>query len=352
MCSMRPWLLALSVLIPGHATAQQPFTVGGISAPPGQMASGFLNVPAAADSGTRIPVTVVHGAQRGPVLALIAGTHGSEVAPILALHRLRARLHPQELRGTLIMVHVANLPSYLKRTIYYSPIDAKNLNRVYPGDPNGTTSQRIAHLITREVIERADYLVDMHAGDGNESLRTYTYWNKLGLDERVDSIGREMALAWGHDHIVVDTERPRDPQASVYTQNTAHVRGKPAITTETGFLGVPDEQMIERNVEGALRLMRYLRMLPGPVQLVEHPIWLRTTRVLTSPQTGVWYPSVERGQYVAEGSVIGAVTDLFGENRRVVTAPFGGIVLYVVATPAMSDNEPVAMIGVPSASWR
>jgi predicted deacylase len=343
-------LTLLAVALP--AAAQQPFTVGSVSARPGELRSGFLIVPAAADSGTRIPVTVINGAQTGPVLALIAGTHGSEVAPIVALQRLRTRVTPQQLRGTLILVHVANLPSYLKRTIYYSPIDAKNLNRVYPGDPQGTTSQRIADVITREVIDRADYLVDMHAGDGNESLRTYTYWNKLGVNPRVDSIARELALAWGHDHIVVDTARPRDPRASVYTQNTAHVRGKPAITTETGFLGVPDEAMIERNVEGAMRLMRYLRMLPGDVVLVERPIWLKTTRVLTSPQTGVWYAQVERGHDVAEGTVIGYVTDLFGENRREVRAPFAGIVLYVVATPAMSENEPVAMIGIPSASWR
>jgi predicted deacylase len=351
---MRKILIAAAVVFTAArvAHAQRPFAVGTITASPGERSSGFLTVPAAADSGTRIPVTIINGAQRGPVLALVAGTHGSEVAPIIALHRLRVGMQPQELRGTLILVHVANLPSYLKRTIYYSPIDAKNLNRVYPGDPKGTTSQRIADVITREVIERSDYLVDMHAGDGNESLRTYTYWNKLGVDERVDSIGREMALAWGHDHIVVDTERPRDPRASVYTQNTAHTRGKPAITTETGFLGVPDDAMIDRNVEGAMRLMRYLRMLPGPVQFVDRPIWLKTTRVLTSPQTGMWHPLVERGHSVAEGTVVGYVTDLFGENRREVRAPFAGVVLYVVATPAMSENEPVAMIGMPSTSWR
>src|SRR5688500_5621710 len=113
--------VACATVAPAHA--QQPFTVGTITARPGERSSGFLLVPAAADSGTRIPVTAINGAQRGPVLALIAGTHGSEVAPIVALQRLRTRIQPQELRGTLILVHVANLPSYLKRTIYYSPID-------------------------------------------------------------------------------------------------------------------------------------------------------------------------------------------------------------------------------------
>src|SRR5687768_3133481 len=340
-------LLAMSLLGPGTALAQRPTSVrvGPVTARAGEKVSGFLEIPAGVDSGTRVPITVVQGPQAGPTLALVAGTHGSEVAPIIALQRVRASLDPAQLRGTVILVHVANMPSYLKRTIYYSPIDAKNLNRVYPGRADGTVSERIAYAITNEVIDKSDYLVDMNAGDGNESLRPYTYWNKLSLDARVDSIGREMARAWGHDHIVVDTNRPRDPKASVYTQNTAHVRGKPSITTETGYLGTPAEDMVQRNEVGVFRLLRYLKMLPGPVELVERPIYLERTQVLTSPETGIWFPQVERGHTVGEGTVIGYVTDFFGRRSGEVRAPFAGAVLYVVGTPAMSKGEPVAMIG-------
>lgn len=331
-----------------HADAQQtPLTIGSATAGPGQAASGFIEVPDGVDRGTRIPITIIRGASPGPNLALIAGTHGSEVAPIIALQRVRAMIDPRELRGTVILVHVANMPSFLGRTVYYSPVDGKNLNRVYPGKPDGTVSERIAHAITTEIIERADYLVDLHAGDGNESLRPYTYWNRLGLDSRADSIGREMALAWGHDHIVIDTSRPRDLAASVYTQNTAHLRGKPAITTETGYLGVPAEDMVARNVEGVFRLLRYFKMLPGEVRLVEHPIWIDRTEVLRSSHTGIWYPMVERGHTVQQGTVIGYVTDFFGNKLEEIRAPFGGVVMYVVATPAMSSGEPVAMIGRP-----
>ena len=328
------------------ASAQPaPLAVGDVTVRVGEKASGFIEVPAGVDSATRIPVTVIRGREPGPTLALVAGTHGSEVAPILALHRVRADVDPAQLRGTLILVHVANLPSFLERTIYRGPWDRKNLNRVYPGKANGTVSERIAHAITREVIERADYLVDMHAGDGNESLRPYTYWSKLGLDQRTDSVGREMALAWGNDHIVVDTARPRDPAASVYTQNTAHLRRKPAITTESGYLGVPAEDMVARNVRGAMRLMRYLRMLPGPVEMVDHPVWLDRTEVLTSPATGMWFPLVERGHTVQKGTLVGYVTDFFGNRAGDVRAPFAGAILYVIGTPAMSRGEPVAMVG-------
>jgi hypothetical protein len=329
--------------------AQQPaaLTIGTAAARPGQAVSGFIDVPAAADAATRIPITIVRGAQPGPTLALIAGTHGSEVAPIVALQRVRGTLDPAALRGTVLIVHVANVPSFLGRTVYYSPVDGKNLNRVYPGKADGTVSERIAHAITREIIERADYLVDIHSGDGNESLRPYTYWSPLGLDARADSIAREMALAWGNDHIVIDTVRPRDRQVSVYTQNTAHIRGKPALTTEAGYLGLAAEDMVQRNVDGVFRLLRYLRMLPGEVELVRQPLFFDRTEVLRSPGTGVWHPKVERGQSVQKGTLVGVLTDYFGATQAEIRAPFGGIVLYVVGTPAMSQGEPMGMIGAP-----
>ena len=331
------------------AIVQQPaaVTIGTAVARPGQAVSGFIEVPAGVDSATRIPITIVRGAQPGPTLALIAGTHGSEVAPIVALQRVRATLDPANLRGSVLIVHVANMPSFLGRTVYYSPVDGKNLNRVYPGKAGGTVSDRIAYAITREIIERADYLVDIHSGDGNESLRPYTYWSPLGLDARADSVAREMALAWGNDHIVIDTVRPRDRQASVYTQNTAHIRGKPALTTEAGYLGVAAPDMVERNVDGVFRLLRYLRMLPGDVELVRQPLFFERTEVLRSPGTGVWHPRVERGQSVQKGALIGVLTDFFGAPQAEIRAPFGGIVLYVVGTPAMSQGEPMGMIGEP-----
>ena len=348
MCTM----LLVALLAPSLSAQRSAFQVGPVAAAPGTRVSGFLEIPARMDSATRIPVSVIRGSRPGPVLALIAGTHGSEVAPILALHRVRRDVDPAALRGTLILVHIANLPSYLKRTVYYNPWDGKNLNRVYPGKPDGTVTERIAHAITTEVIARADYLVDMHSGDGNENLLAYNYWNKLDLDPRADSIGREMAQAWGNYAIVVDTARPRDPAASVYTQNTAHLRGKPSITTENGFLGMPDAEMIQRNYDGAFRLMRYLKMLDGPVELNDRPVWFVRTQVMTSPATGAWHPQVEIGQFVPEGGLLGYVTDYFGDRIGEVRAPFAGVAMYVVETPAMSQGEPVSMVGVPASTWR
>src|SRR5580698_264042 len=144
---------------------QPDIKVGTIVARPGEMASGIL------DLGTStIPITVFNGKHPGPVLALVAGNHGYEYPPILALQMLRPRINPRKISGAVIMVHVANMPSFLGRTVYFSPLDQKNLNRVYPGDPDGTPSEKIAHAITTQVINQSDYLLDLHCGDGNESL--------------------------------------------------------------------------------------------------------------------------------------------------------------------------------------
>jgi predicted deacylase len=106
-------------------------TVGSATAAPGTLTSGWIDVPDGVDPGTRIPVTVANGTTAGPVLALIAGTHGSEYTSILALQRLRPKLEPARMRGAAILVHMANPPSFYGRRVYYSP-DGKNLNRMYP----------------------------------------------------------------------------------------------------------------------------------------------------------------------------------------------------------------------------
>lgn len=319
--------------------------VGSVTGRSGETVSGFIDVPDGVDPGTRIPVTIVTGAKDGPVLALTAGIHGSEPSPILALQRVREELDPAQLSGTVIIVQIANVPSFVHRTIYYGPWDRKNLNRVFPGKPDGTGSERIAYAITTQVIDQCDYLIDMHSGDGNEALRPYSYWNKLGVDESVDDKARELALAFGLDHIVIDTGRPRDRNATVFCSNTAHVRGKPAVTTEAGEVGVPTDDMVVTNVRGAFRVMRYLGMVPGPKEMVEKPRWIEPSQVIYSPGDGLWYPSVKPNQQVAEGALLGRLTDYFGASLAEVRSPFGGTIIYVVVSPAMSKGEPVAMVG-------
>ena len=321
------------------------FTIGSITAAPGALASGLLVVPARpGDAGTVIPITIAHGTADGPVLALVAGTHGSEYVPIVALQRLRSQINPAAIRGTLILVHIANVPSFFGRRVYYSPGDGQNLNRVFPGKADGTLSERIADVITREIIARATHVADLHGGDGNESLLPYSYWITTGEPGVVEA-GRAMALAFGLDHIIVDGGRPTDPAASSFLSNTAITRGKPAITTETGDRTRVDEDMVELVLQGVWGLMKHLRMResgPGPVTA---PIWIDRDAVLRAGVSGLFFPAVVKGQRVAEGDALGRIVDYFGQTLEDVRAPFGGEILYIVDTPPINKGEPIGMVG-------
>jgi len=336
--------LLFTFAVVGRAVAQEPLRVGPVTAAPGTVASGTLEVPPrGGDQGTTLPVTVVNGSKPGPVLALVAGVHGQEYTPVLALQRLRTAIDPASLSGAVIMVHVANMPSYLARTIYYSPADGKNLNRVFPGRADGTLSERIADVITREVIDRATHVVDLHCGDGNESLRPYTYWITTGPPD-VAEAGRQMALAFGMDRIVVDRERPVDPKASVYLSNTGVTRGKPALTIESGGMAQTDNESIARIERGVAGLLRHLKMRADGPAPVTKPVLFDRSEVVRSNFTGIFYGAVEKGQTVAAGTVIGRVTDFHGKVLEEFTAPFAGEVLYIIGTPAMNKGEPVVFI--------
>jgi uncharacterized protein len=351
---MTQWLttatLSAALLTKSIASAQPAaFTVGPITAAAGTTVSGALQVPGrAGDDGTTIPISIVNGVRPGPVLALTAGVHGQEYTPVLALQRVLKTVDPKTLAGTLILVQVANMPSYLGRTIYYSPADGKNLNRVFPGKLDGTLSERIAFVLTRDVIERATHVVDLHCGDGNESLRPYSYWITTGAPE-VAAAGKQLALAFGLDHIIVDTERPVDAKASVYLSNTAITRGKPALTIESGGLARTDEESIraiERGVSGVLKHLGMRAEGPAPVG---QPIWIERSEVLRSSSTGIFYSAVDRGHTVTAGTLIGRVTDFHGATIEEIRSPFAGEILYVIGTPAISKGEPIAFVGTVAA---
>jgi len=337
----------LMVVFVSLATAQQrtSFTVGTATAAPGQKATGTIEVPAGSDAATSIPVAIFHGPRPGPVLALVSGAHGTEYASIIALEKLIGMLNPAEISGTVIIVPLVNIQSFEQKVPHINPVDRKSMNRFYPGKLDGTQTERASFLITKEVVEKCDHLIDLHGGDLDESLRPYSYWTKTG-NEKQDQISREMVLAFGLDHIIISTDRPKDPQASRYLENTATTRGKPSITAEAGHAGTVESDDVAALVNGCLSVMRYLKMLPGPPNVIEHPVWIERVVTVTSEQTGIFYPLVKRGTYVEQGMKIGYVTDYLGRTIFEARAPVGGVVLYVCAVPSMTKGATIANIGV------
>ena len=340
---MKHLAAALVLSLAAFASSQDALRVGDVSAARGTKASGVIRIPDGVDKGLDIPISVVHGKEPGKILALIAGTHGYEYTSILALQRLLPQLDPTKMKGSVILVHLANPETFYARRIYTSS-DGKNLNRVYPGKKDGTISERIAFAITREVIDQAGSVVDMHSGDGNESLLPYSYW-MTGNDPVVDAQSKELNLAYGLDHIVIDHDRPKDVNDSRYTAMTGVLRGKPSITAESGGLGRTDEASVSLHLRGALSVINHLGIMAAPSVRVDKPVWIDKSEVLTSPATGVWEPVIDQKDTVVAGSLVGRVKDASGKVLAEVRAPFAGFMLYVVATPPITKGEPVGFVG-------
>ena len=342
---MKTCLFAMCIvcLIASLASAQS-FTVGTATATPGQKAFGAIEVPAGRDAAASIPVAVFRGAKPGPVLALVSGSHGTEYASIVALEKLIQSLDPSQVSGTVIVLPLVNIPSFEQKVPHVNPVDGKSMNRFYPGNPQGSQTERVSWEITKQVVERCDYLIDYHGGDLDENLRPYAYWPKSG-DAKQDATTRSMVLAFGLDHIIVWTDRPKDPNASRYLDNTANTRGKPAIAVEAGFSGTVRTDDVQLLVNGTLSVMRSLKMLPGAATPVEHPVWISKIDTVEGTQPGIFYPLVERGTYVAQGTKLGYVTDYFGQIAYEANAPAAGVILYICGVPSMKKGDTVANIG-------
>jgi predicted deacylase len=346
------FVLAAAVLVLVAAiplAAQNPsFRVGSASAATGQKATGFLEVPAAVDAATSIPVVVVNGAKPGKVLALVSGAHGTEYTSIIAIEKLIGALDPAQVTGTVILVPLVNIASFEQKVPHVNPVDGKSMNRFYPGKADGTQTERASFLITKEIIDRCDYLIDYHGGDLDESLRPYAYWGPTGKEEQ-DRISKQMVLAFGLDHIIIWRERPTDPGATRYLDNTASVHGKPSIVVEAGHAGTVETDDLALLVNGTLSTMRALKMLPGDAHVIENPVWLDKIVDVTGEQLGIFYPLVKRGTYVEAGMKLGTVTDFFGKIIAEPRAPVAGVVLHVDAVPTIKKGDNIANIGVVAA---
>ena len=340
-------LTVLALLSTAAGAQQRPdrFTVGTASAARGQTATGVISVPAGSDAGYDIPVAVVNGATAGKVLALAAGSHGTEYASVIALERLIELLDPATISGTVIIVPLINVASFQRIVPHLNPVDGKNMNRFFPGSLQGTQTERASFVLTRDVILKSDHVIDMHGGDMDENLRPYSYWTKTGNPAQ-DSISRDMVLAFGLDHIIISADRPKDPAASRYLENTASTRGKPSITVEAGRAGTVEPEDVQALIDGTLGIMAYLRMLDRPVQFVEHPVWMERVVSVASEASGIFHPLVERGTYVAEGMKMGYVTDYLGKTIWEARAPAAGVITFVRAVPSMNQGETIANIGV------
>jgi predicted deacylase len=313
-------------------------TIGTATARSGQKATGYIEVPAGVDAATSLPVIVINGAKPGPKLALIAGAHGTEYASILALVQLIPHIDAAELSGALIILPLLNVASYQQKVVHRNPIDSKGVGG-YPGKADGTQSERIAHAVHTQVIEKCDHLIDYHGGDLDENLHPYSYWTNTEKPD-LNSMSRDMVLAFGLKTVIIKQARGRG------LDTTALGMGKASITVEAGHAGTTEAADIGVLIEGTMNVMRYLNMLPGTAKIpYDHPLWVSKFTIVKGDQDGIFYPNVVPEAYVRQGMNLGYLTNYYGEKIADIPAPVSGVILVVCSVPTMKKGDNVAYIG-------
>jgi predicted deacylase len=286
-------------------------------------------------AGLAIPMIELTGGQDGPRLTVLAGVHGCEYAPMAAVRRWTKALAGRELRGSVRAVPVLNLPAFRARTPFLVPDDGKNLNRCFPGNPEGTLADRLAHAAFTELIEGSDALVDVHAGDLVEALEPFALYDAGPAEAKA----LELATAYGLGYVI--RQEPGPGRAVGGTTSTAAAEiGIPAIIAEAGGCGLVQAAAVDAHVRGLDQVLAVLGMTDGPVAApaaaqvrLGRFLWLRST------SEGWWEPAVRPGEQVAEGQVLGTVSSLDGaEVLQSVTAPAAGVPMFITSSPAVAAD--------------
>lgn len=312
---------------------------------PGQKDRRLLATRSAILAGYEWPYFAIRGAADGPTLCVIAGTHGAEYPPIDAVMQFCRALDPAVLRGQIVAMPVVNLPGFWARAPFVCPADGKNQNRVFPGDPSGTFSQALAHLVFSEVIRRGEYLVDLHCGDLVEDLVPYCGMQETGTN-RVDRQAQEMAMAFGLPFVCVQPQTGEPPVGTA--DEAAGAAGISAIYAEAGGIGQLRQSDVALLLRGLHRVLRQLGMIEGENEPLAAPARLREVVMVRADQAGFLRRSVQAGQWLRAGEPIGQLVDLWGEPRMEIVSPIDGVTLFVTTSPAISAQGLVIGIGVPA----
>lgn len=311
-------------------------SVGDLTATAGTRVFGFQEL-AIAGATVRLGLFLINGSRSGPTLVVTAGVHAAEYASIAAALDFGQTLQPESLAGRVIVLPVVNVPGFGLRSIYTCPLDGKNLNRVFPGNPQGSGSEQLADWVFRNVIRQADYYVDMHGGDLIEALIPFTIFYRSG-NEEVDRISQEMGQVFGIRYLVRS-----ETYGSAYS--AAAKAGIPAILSEAGGQGIWRAEEVALHRQGLERLLRYFGMTEGPMPaplpstLLDQFLWLR------SEQTGFWYPTVAVGNAVRQGQELGRVLDYRGCVLQRAISPADGTVLFLVTALAINRGDPLLAVG-------
>lgn len=289
----------------------------------------------------RWPYVALRGRREGPRVLVTAGIHAAEYTGTEAAIRLGRSIDPAGVRGTIVILPLLNVPGFYERSIYVNPEDNDNLNRLFPGDPNGTWGQRWAHRTLTEIVTSFTHSIDLHAGDLIEDLVPFVIYRETGDPERDATIAK-MVNAYGAEWAVASAPSGERP-GSLYA--VAAMNGVAAMLAESGGNGLLVEEDVVRHVRGVTNILRTIGALEGAPERVKAPMVVGSFDWLRSPAEGMFHCAVRVGQRVREGDAVGELTDLVGAPLASVTAPVSGVVLFTVTSPAIRKDGLLLAIG-------
>jgi predicted deacylase len=292
-----------------------------------------IDIAPANDSGTWIPVVTITGAKAGKTVAILSGAHGTEYASIIAAQGVIPRIDPAKLSGTVVVVPLINRASFERMRVHTNPVDEKSMNGNYPGKATGTQTERALDAIARQVIAKADVVVDLHNGDIDENLRSYSYWTRTG-NAAQDSAALELCKAMGLDHIIVRNVDLTNPTSTRSASGYALSLGKVAVVAEAGRWARTDPADIRALEDGILGILGRLEMLQRARPALPRIIWLGEDSRVRADSNVAWTSSVDRGARVRSGQVVGYTSDYWGRKIADVRAPQDGLVTFVRSVPS------------------
>jgi predicted deacylase len=330
----------------------KPIEVAGLMVKPGELKRGVLSISEffADGQAMEMPFTVIHGKEAGKTLYVQVAQHGSEVMGLDALRRLMPALNPVKMKGTLIYC----LPNPLafrerERATIFDPKPG-GMNRIWPGDPEGNLTERIAHKIFTELVSHADEVVDLHTA--NRKCQAWVYYEAEGVSEKtpveVARRSEEMAHLFGAPIMYVEA----DAYGGRKTLRACCVdEGKPAIVPELGGHGYFDEEIVLMTYRGMKNIMISLGMIEGDIVLPMRQVKLKWLGDMNkfyayNQKGGIFIPEVELGELVEKDQRIGHIySPRTFETLEVLKAPQSGYIFSIRETPVAHQGD--ALISVP-----
>lgn len=311
-------------------TRNKSITIGGVTVKPGERKTIDLEVGKLyTHSELTMPVQVWCGKQAGPTLFISAAIHGDELNGVEIIRRLLKVKSLKRLKGTLITVPIVNLHGFINHSRYLP--DRRDLNRSFPGSKSGSIAGRLANIFLNEIVKKATHGIDLHTGAIN---RTNLPQIRADLD---NDLVREMAASFGSPVMLNSNLRDGSLRAA------AVKKGIPMLLYEAGEALRFDEVSIRAGVKGIINVMRHLAMLPKTRNKADktfNPIIARSSFWIRAPHSGIFRSLVSDGDRVtANKTLIGVISDPFGEVEVEIHSPNSGIVIGQMRMPLVNEGE-------------